>query len=96
MSTTPNWLQIVRSLLHENLIEKGRELREEDPDSKCCVVKIHGSGKDVILSFNAEINGVCIRKRRSYGPIHFPRRAEIRKRRRTRAIREREDARRSV
>ena len=56
MSKRPGWIQSVQEMLREGLAVTDTELREDNPGSTCQAVKIHRSGKNLVLSFNAMIS----------------------------------------
>lgn len=69
MSKRPGWIQSVQEMLREGLAVPDTELYEGTPGSTCRRVKIHRSGKSLIISFNATISftskgeRVCVKDR---------------------------------
>jgi hypothetical protein len=69
MSRRSGWIQALQEMLRDGLAVPDAELREDDPGSSCQPVKIHRSGRNLVLSFNAKIpftargEPVCIKDR---------------------------------
>src|SRR5271170_4741161 len=56
MSRPSGWMAAVRDLLREGLAVPHAELREDDPGSTCQPVRIHRSGKSIVVSFNEKLS----------------------------------------
>ncbi len=69
MGKGSRWLQAVDEVLRHGLVVTDNELREEDEGSTCKPVRIHQSGKCVVVSFNAKISfgprgqPICVKDR---------------------------------
>jgi hypothetical protein len=69
MNKGSRWLQAIQDLLREGLVVADNELREDDAGSTCEPVRIHRSGKCVVISFNAKVSfwakddAICIKDR---------------------------------
>lgn len=58
-----SWIGAVQEMLRADLVVPYAELREEDAGSRCSPVRIHRSGKSIIISMNAPVDGVSIKDR---------------------------------
>ncbi len=63
MSGSSGWISAVVSLLRDELSVRDGVLREDDAGSTCKEIQIKYTGKRLVLSFNAKIDGVCIQNR---------------------------------
>ena len=63
MSCETEWLQAAEAMLREELSSRDAELREDAPESKCGAVKIHRTGKAIVIPLNTIVDGVNIKDR---------------------------------
>ena len=69
MSKRSGWMQAILEMLREGLAVPEIELRADDKDSTCRPVKIHRSGKSMVISLNAKISckeraePICVKDR---------------------------------
>jgi hypothetical protein len=69
MSKGSRWLQAIHDMLRDGLVVADNELRENDEGSTCKPVRIHRSGKCIVISLNAKVtstpraDSICIKER---------------------------------